>query len=71
MICVISETSLFSIIGKIYSVNLAEGVCWVTEELIAEEKGSFRSDRRCSGQVFTLKQISEIQNENYIQPKQN
>jgi hypothetical protein len=51
--------SLLSVVGKIYAGILVERVRRVTEELIGEEQGAFRSGRGCIDQIFTLKQMSE------------
>jgi hypothetical protein len=51
--------SLLSIVGKIYAGILVERVRRVTEELIGEEQGAFRSGRGCIDQIFTLKQMTE------------
>ena len=51
--------SLLSIVGKIYAGILIERVRRVTEGLIGEEQGAFRSGRGCIDQIFTLKQMSE------------
>src|SRR5678815_4221110 len=48
--------SLLSVIGKIYAGILVERVRRVTEGLIGEEQGAFRSGRGCVDQIFTLKQ---------------
>src|SRR5678815_3305278 len=51
--------SLLSIVGKIYAGILVERVRRVTEGLIGEEQGAFRSSRGCVDQIFTLKQMIE------------
>ena len=51
--------SLLSVVGKLYAGILVERVRRVTEEMIGEEQGAFRSGRGCVYQIFTLKQMSE------------
>ena len=51
--------SLLSVVGKIYAGILVERVRRVTEDMIGEEQGAFRSGRGCVDQIFTLKQMSE------------
>ena len=51
--------SLLSVVGKVYAGILVERVRRVTEELIGEEQGAFRSGRGCTDQIFTLKQMCE------------
>src|SRR5678815_3019926 len=51
--------SLLSVVGKIYAFILVERVRRVTEGLIGEEQGAFRSGRGCVDQIFTLKQMIE------------
>ena len=45
--------------GKVYASILVDRVRRVTEDLIGEEQGAFRSGRGCVDQIFTLKQMSE------------
>ena len=51
--------SLLSVVGKIHVDILVDRVRRVTEDLIGEEQGAFRSGRGCVDQIFTLKQMSE------------
>src|SRR5678815_1650706 len=51
--------SLLSVVGKVYAGILVERVRRVTEGLISEEQGAFRSGRGCVDQIFTLKQMIE------------
>ena len=51
--------SLLSVVGKVYAGILVDRVRRVTEDLIGEEHGTFRSGRGCVDQIFTLKQMSE------------
>ena len=51
--------SLLSVVGKIYAGVLVERVRRVTEGLIGEEQGAFRSSRGCVDQIFILKQMIE------------
>jgi hypothetical protein len=51
--------SLLSVVGKVYAGILVERVRRVTEGLIGEEQGAFRSGRGCVDQIFTLKQMIE------------
>ena len=48
-----------SVVGKIYAGILVERVRRVTEGLIGEEQGAFRSGRGCVDHIFTLKQMIE------------
>ena len=46
-------------VGKIYARILVDRIRRVTEGLINNERGGFRSVRRCVDSIFTLKQIGE------------
>ena len=53
---------MLSVVGKIYTGILLGKVCRVTEGLIENEEGGFRSGKRGGGyvdQIFPLKQIGE------------
>ena len=47
--------SLLSVVGKIYSGILVDRVLRVTESLMDDKQGGFRSGRGCVGQIFTQK----------------
>ena len=47
--------SLLSVVGKIYAGILVDRVHRVTEGLIEDEQGSFRSGMVCVDQILTLK----------------
>ena len=49
--------SLLTVVGKIYAGILVDKVCRVTEGLIEDEQGDFRSGRGCVDQIFILSQI--------------
>ena len=51
--------SLLSIPGKVYGRVLIERVRSMTEGMVGEEQGGFRSGRGCVDQVFVMKQMSE------------
>ena len=51
---------MLSVIEKIYSEILVDGVRRVTEGLIGNEQGGFKAGRRCVDQIFTLKEIDMI-----------
>src|SRR5678815_125238 len=50
---------LLSVVEKTYAGILVERVRRVTEGVIGEEQGVFRSGRGCVDQIFTLKQLIE------------
>ena len=51
--------SLLNVVGKIYEGILVVRVRKVTEGLIDDKQGGFRTEKGCVDQVFTLKQIGE------------
>ena len=50
---------MLSVGGKIYAGILVDRVCKVTECLIDDEQGGFKTERGCVDQIFTLKQIGK------------
>ena len=53
------DITLLSVIVKIYAGILVDLIRKVTEGLIDDEQGGFRTGKQCVYQIFTLKQIGE------------
>ena len=48
---------MLSMVGKTYAGILIDRVRKVTEGLVNDEQGGFRTGKRCEDQIFILKQI--------------
>ena len=59
--------TLLSVVGKIYAGILVERVCKVTEGLIEDKQGGFRTGKGCIDQIFTQKQIDEKAREKNVE----
>ena len=51
--------SLLSVVGKVYCTVLINMIRDRTENVIAEVQGGFKRGRRCTDQIFIVRQICE------------
>ena len=54
---------MISVVGEMYAGILVDKVRRVTEGLLNDKQGGFRSGTGCVDQIFTLKRIGEKANE--------
>ena len=53
------DISLLSVVGKVYGRILINRIRDKTENVIAEVQSGFRRGRRCTDQIFIVRQICE------------